>query len=128
VRVVITPQSKRFPCRSVVWIGLHYMLENRNRVFVRTRIVRQRQTVQIKVIRSCILWTSLRIKHSARRAETRKQPLTYLSRHACLQRNQIVRLCSHVGLPEQSIRLNLNCLERNQQLVALLQKVPGENI
>ena len=51
IRVVVATQPQLLPRRRVSRIDLHHMLQHRNRILIRSRIVRQRQAMQVEVIR-----------------------------------------------------------------------------
>jgi len=85
--------------------------------------MRQRQAMQVEIVSLGILGTSSGSDQSARHAQRRQQSLAELGRHVGLQSDEILRGCGEVGLPQQAVVANVDRLQGDQQVVALLQEV-----
>ena len=83
--------------------------------------------MQVKIVGLRVFRARAGIEKAAFCANRRQQSLTYLGSHLRLHRDQVLRGRGHVGLPQQPVSFHLDRLERNQKMVALLQKVSGKN-
>ena len=125
--IVIAAQTELLPSGSISRIDLNHMLKNGDRILIRTSVVRQCETVEIKVVGLGVLRTRAGIEESAASAQCRQQLLSNFGGHLRLQRDQVLSRSGHIGLPQKTVALNLDRFQRNHQAVALFQKVPGEN-
>ena len=103
------------------------MLQHSDGILVRSGIVRQREAVQVKVVRFLVFRTTARIQKVAGRSENGQQAPAQLSRKLRLQSDQVFARGGEIRLPQHPVSFRVCVFQRHQQMVALPQEMPGHN-
>ena len=103
------------------------MLQHRNGVFVGGGVMREGQAVQVKVVGFRVLGTRACLHDSTASTQRRKQVLTHLGDDAVLQSDEILGGRGQVGLPDEAVVVYVNRLQSDDQVLALLEEVSGDD-